>query len=76
MPNRWPTPIEIVAYLIAHVAGIAWGTLVTPFIVQFLVGAGQKPGLLMSAVFLGHSVLVMLAVMALFFTLRAAMQSR
>ncbi len=69
-PARFTDLREIVAYVLAHVAGIAWGAIANPLIFRSLVAQGYRnlmlPGL---AISIAVSILVLL----IFLFLRKAM---
>jgi high-affinity Fe2+/Pb2+ permease len=62
---------EIAAYVLAHMAGLAWGYGVNPMIFRSLVAQGHRDHLVLVAVALGIAVSVV--VLVIFLLLRRAM---
>jgi hypothetical protein len=62
---------EVVAYVLAHAAGLAWGFLVNPLIFRSLLAQGYRGHLLLTAIALG--IAVSLVVLLLFLVLRKVM---
>jgi len=62
---------EISAYVLAHVAGIAWGTIVTPMIFRSLIAQGYRDHLQLIA--LALATVSSAVVLLLFLILRRAM---
>jgi len=63
--------VELAAYVSAHIAGIAWGTMAAPLILQKLVAQGFAEHIRLMAI--GLSVLSSIVVLLLFLILRRAM---
>ena len=64
-------PPEILAYVLAHAAGIAWGFAVNPLILRSLIEQGFRDHFLLLAIALGIAVSVV--VLLIFLVLRKAM---
>ena len=61
---------EISAYVLAHAAGIAWGTIVNPMIFRSLVAQGHVNLMLIS---IAISISISIVVLLIFLFLRKAM---
>ena len=62
---------EVIAYVLAHAAGLAWGVLVNPTIVRSLVAQGYRDRLLLAGIAI--SIAVSAVVLLIFLALRKAM---
>ena len=74
MRRQWTNPIEIVAYVVAHLIGLGWSFLVTPFLSRLMFSDMPELRPYMSVVFFGHSLIVMAVVLGIFILLRGLMQ--
>lgn len=75
MRRPWTNPIEIVAYVIAHLLGLGWSFLVTPFMSRFMFSEMPELRPYMAAIFFGHSLIVMTVVLGVFILVRGLMLS-
>lgn len=75
MQRPWTNPTEIVAYIAAHLLGVGWSFLVTPVLSRMLIS--EAPGVrpFMTAIFLGHSLIVITVVFGIFIVIRGLIQS-
>ncbi len=62
---------EVIAYVLAHAGGLAWGVLVNPMIVRSLVAVGHRGHLLVAGIAI--SIAVSAVVLLIFLALRKAM---
>src|ERR1700757_3386286 len=70
-PGKLTDVPEISAYVLAHVAGLAWGYGVNPMIFRSLIAQGYREHLVLVAVALGIAVSVV--VLVIFLLLRRAL---
>jgi hypothetical protein len=75
MRRQWTSPLEIAAYIVAHLLGLGWSYLVTPVMSRLIFS--EKPELrpYMAGIFFGHSLIVMAVVLGIFILVRGLMQS-
>jgi predicted membrane channel-forming protein YqfA (hemolysin III family) len=75
MQRQWTNPAEIAAYILAHLVGLGWSFLVTPFMSRFLFSDMPELRPYIAAIFFGHSLIVMAIVLGIFILLRGLFQS-
>lgn len=75
MQRRWTTPLEVVAYVIAHVIGIVLVSISGALFMGRVFGyvARSYGYALVSAVVIAQSLVAMVVVLIIFLALRAAM---
>jgi hypothetical protein len=61
---------EVVAYGLAHAAGIAWGFFVSPLIIRSLIAQGYREHIVLALI--AHTLAVSIVVLLLFLLLRQA----
>ena len=75
MQRQWTNPAEISAYILAHLLGLGWSFLVTPFISRLIFSDMPELRPYMAAIFFGHSLIIMAVVLGIFILVRGLFQS-